>query len=163
MYFFHGVICSLTWLCFCIAKSSSICISYLETNCHDIVYTGDCNIPGNATLLYDINFVGVYSGNRSLPNKWKSSVDHPVSLLSLSWKWCHCTLLDWCWDWKLPEVACFVYTWLSYEIKSLIGWSWLMYGNLHFEEVHNRSYSSNTHLSTSLQPWLSNKSYFGGF
>lgn len=25
---------------------------------------GDCNIPGNATLLYDINFVGIYSGNR---------------------------------------------------------------------------------------------------
>ncbi|KAJ6397976.1 hypothetical protein OIU77_018898 [Salix suchowensis] len=32
-------------------------------------FSGDCNIPGNATLLYDINFVGVYSGNRSLPNK----------------------------------------------------------------------------------------------
>ena len=26
---------------------------------------GDCNIPANATLLYDINFVEVYSGNRS--------------------------------------------------------------------------------------------------
>lgn len=26
---------------------------------------GDCNIPGNATLLYDINFVEIYSGNRS--------------------------------------------------------------------------------------------------
>lgn len=24
---------------------------------------GDCNIPGNATLLYDIKFVGLYSGN----------------------------------------------------------------------------------------------------
>lgn len=24
---------------------------------------GDCNIPGNATLLYDINFVGIYNGN----------------------------------------------------------------------------------------------------
>ena len=24
---------------------------------------GDCNIPGNATLLYDIKFVGIYSGN----------------------------------------------------------------------------------------------------
>lgn len=24
---------------------------------------GDCNIPGNATLLYDIKFVGRYSGN----------------------------------------------------------------------------------------------------
>ncbi|KAK7358941.1 hypothetical protein VNO77_00882 [Canavalia gladiata] len=28
-------------------------------------FSGDCNIPGNATLLYDINFVGIYSGNRS--------------------------------------------------------------------------------------------------
>uniref|UniRef100_A0A0F7H0X6 peptidylprolyl isomerase n=1 Tax=Hypseocharis bilobata TaxID=253189 RepID=A0A0F7H0X6_9ROSI len=27
-------------------------------------FSGDCNIPANATLLYDINFVGVYSGNR---------------------------------------------------------------------------------------------------
>lgn len=26
-------------------------------------FSGDCNIPGNATLLYDINFVGIYSGN----------------------------------------------------------------------------------------------------
>lgn len=32
-------------------------------------FSGDCNIPGNATLLYDINFVGVYSGNRSLPKR----------------------------------------------------------------------------------------------
>ncbi|KAL4391594.1 hypothetical protein AHAS_Ahas03G0260700 [Arachis hypogaea] len=24
-------------------------------------FSGDCNIPGNATLLYDINFVGIYS------------------------------------------------------------------------------------------------------
>ncbi|KAG6657512.1 hypothetical protein CIPAW_04G095600 [Carya illinoinensis] len=28
-------------------------------------FSGDCNVPGNATLLYDINFVGIYSGNRS--------------------------------------------------------------------------------------------------
>ncbi|PON72569.1 Peptidyl-prolyl cis-trans isomerase, FKBP-type [Trema orientale] len=27
-------------------------------------FSGDCNIPGNATLVYDINFVGIYSGNR---------------------------------------------------------------------------------------------------
>lgn len=27
-------------------------------------FSGDCNIPANATLLYDINFVGIYSGNR---------------------------------------------------------------------------------------------------
>ncbi|KAL5556409.1 hypothetical protein UlMin_038645 [Ulmus minor] len=27
-------------------------------------FQGDCNIPGNATLVYDINFVGIYSGNR---------------------------------------------------------------------------------------------------
>ncbi|XP_019462722.1 PREDICTED: photosynthetic NDH subunit of lumenal location 4, chloroplastic-like [Lupinus angustifolius] len=27
-------------------------------------FSGDCNIPGNATLLYDITFVEVYSGNR---------------------------------------------------------------------------------------------------
>uniref|UniRef100_A0A2N9EUT5 peptidylprolyl isomerase n=1 Tax=Fagus sylvatica TaxID=28930 RepID=A0A2N9EUT5_FAGSY len=27
-------------------------------------FSGDCNIPGNATLLYEINFVGIYSGNR---------------------------------------------------------------------------------------------------
>lgn len=26
-------------------------------------FSGDCNIPGNATLLYDIKFVGIYSGN----------------------------------------------------------------------------------------------------
>ncbi|KAG8478629.1 hypothetical protein CXB51_028488 [Gossypium anomalum] len=26
-------------------------------------FSGDCNIPANATLLYDINFVGIYSGN----------------------------------------------------------------------------------------------------
>ncbi|CAI8618994.1 unnamed protein product [Vicia faba] len=26
-------------------------------------FSGDCNIPGNATLLYDIKFVGLYSGN----------------------------------------------------------------------------------------------------
>ncbi|KAH0996280.1 hypothetical protein GBA52_020144 [Prunus armeniaca] len=30
-------------------------------------FSGDCNIPGNATLVYDINFVGIYSGNRPLP------------------------------------------------------------------------------------------------
>ncbi|XP_050208387.1 photosynthetic NDH subunit of lumenal location 4, chloroplastic [Mercurialis annua] len=29
-------------------------------------FSGDCNIPGNATLVYDINFVGIYSGNRKL-------------------------------------------------------------------------------------------------
>ncbi|KAJ4848167.1 Photosynthetic NDH subunit of lumenal location 4, chloroplastic [Turnera subulata] len=28
-------------------------------------FKGDCNIPGNATLVYDINFVEVYSGNRN--------------------------------------------------------------------------------------------------
>ncbi|KAL7089960.1 hypothetical protein ACP275_12G009700 [Erythranthe tilingii] len=27
-------------------------------------FSGDCNIPGNATLVYDIKFVEVYSGNR---------------------------------------------------------------------------------------------------
>ena len=27
-------------------------------------FLGDCDIPGNATLLYEINFVGIYSGNR---------------------------------------------------------------------------------------------------
>ncbi|EXB80875.1 Peptidyl-prolyl cis-trans isomerase FKBP16-2 [Morus notabilis] len=27
-------------------------------------FSGDCNIPGNATLVYDINFIGIYSGNR---------------------------------------------------------------------------------------------------
>ncbi|XP_044487894.1 photosynthetic NDH subunit of lumenal location 4, chloroplastic [Mangifera indica] len=27
-------------------------------------FSGDCNIPANATLIYDINFVGIYSGNR---------------------------------------------------------------------------------------------------
>ncbi|KAK9233572.1 hypothetical protein WN943_023823 [Citrus x changshan-huyou] len=27
-------------------------------------FSGDCNIPANATLVYDINFVGIYSGNR---------------------------------------------------------------------------------------------------
>uniref|UniRef100_A0A0F7H0Y6 peptidylprolyl isomerase n=1 Tax=Pelargonium hortorum TaxID=4031 RepID=A0A0F7H0Y6_PELHO len=27
-------------------------------------FSGDCNIPGNATLLYDIYFVNIYSGNR---------------------------------------------------------------------------------------------------
>uniref|UniRef100_A0A0F7H0X2 peptidylprolyl isomerase n=1 Tax=Francoa sonchifolia TaxID=23250 RepID=A0A0F7H0X2_9ROSI len=26
-------------------------------------FSGDCNIPANATLLYDINFVRIYSGN----------------------------------------------------------------------------------------------------
>ena len=30
-------------------------------------FLGDCNIPGNAILDYDINFVGIYSGNRALP------------------------------------------------------------------------------------------------
>ncbi|CAO2830688.1 unnamed protein product [Amaranthus hypochondriacus] len=29
-------------------------------------FSGDCNIPANATLLYDIDFVGLYSGNRPL-------------------------------------------------------------------------------------------------
>ncbi|KAK4366782.1 hypothetical protein RND71_014662 [Anisodus tanguticus] len=29
-------------------------------------FSGDCNIPGNATLVYDINFVELYSGNRKL-------------------------------------------------------------------------------------------------
>uniref|UniRef100_A0A803KXK1 peptidylprolyl isomerase n=1 Tax=Chenopodium quinoa TaxID=63459 RepID=A0A803KXK1_CHEQI len=28
-------------------------------------FSGDCNIPANATLLYDINFVNIYSGNRA--------------------------------------------------------------------------------------------------
>lgn len=32
-------------------------------------FSGDCNIPANATLLYDIKFVGIYSGNRSLLDK----------------------------------------------------------------------------------------------
>ncbi|KAF3634171.1 Photosynthetic NDH subunit of lumenal location 4, chloroplastic [Capsicum chinense] len=27
-------------------------------------FSGDCNIPGNATLVYDIKFVDIYSGNR---------------------------------------------------------------------------------------------------
>ncbi|THG19262.1 hypothetical protein TEA_006688 [Camellia sinensis var. sinensis] len=27
-------------------------------------FSGDCNIPANATLVYDINFVGIYKGNR---------------------------------------------------------------------------------------------------
>ncbi|XP_016488905.1 photosynthetic NDH subunit of lumenal location 4, chloroplastic-like [Nicotiana tabacum] len=27
-------------------------------------FSGDCNIPGNATLVYDIKFVEIYSGNR---------------------------------------------------------------------------------------------------
>ncbi|KAG8373334.1 hypothetical protein BUALT_Bualt11G0013400 [Buddleja alternifolia] len=27
-------------------------------------FSGDCNIPGNATLVYDVNFVNVYKGNR---------------------------------------------------------------------------------------------------
>lgn len=27
-------------------------------------FSGDCNIPANATLLYNINFVNIYSGNR---------------------------------------------------------------------------------------------------
>ncbi|OAY33373.1 photosynthetic NDH subunit of lumenal location 4, chloroplastic [Manihot esculenta] len=27
-------------------------------------FSGDCNIPANATLVYDINLVGIYSGNR---------------------------------------------------------------------------------------------------
>lgn len=27
-------------------------------------FSGDCNIPGNATLVYDVNFVGIYKGNR---------------------------------------------------------------------------------------------------
>uniref|UniRef100_A0A0F7CZ83 peptidylprolyl isomerase n=1 Tax=Erodium texanum TaxID=28960 RepID=A0A0F7CZ83_EROTE len=29
-------------------------------------FSGDCNIPGNATLLYEIKLVGMYTGNRSL-------------------------------------------------------------------------------------------------
>ncbi|KAI5669940.1 hypothetical protein M9H77_19793 [Catharanthus roseus] len=28
-------------------------------------FSGDCNIPANATLVYDINFVDIYKGNRS--------------------------------------------------------------------------------------------------
>ncbi|KAH6808184.1 FK506-binding protein 16-2 [Perilla frutescens var. frutescens] len=28
-------------------------------------FSGDCNIPANATLVYDVNFVNVYSGNRN--------------------------------------------------------------------------------------------------
>ncbi|KAL2906004.1 Photosynthetic NDH subunit of lumenal location 4 chloroplastic [Bienertia sinuspersici] len=32
-------------------------------------FSGDCNIPANATLLYDIKFVGIYSGNRPLNGK----------------------------------------------------------------------------------------------
>ncbi|XP_073279192.1 photosynthetic NDH subunit of lumenal location 4, chloroplastic [Primulina huaijiensis] len=27
-------------------------------------FSGDCNIPGNATLVYDVNFVEIYKGNR---------------------------------------------------------------------------------------------------
>ncbi|XP_059624317.1 photosynthetic NDH subunit of lumenal location 4, chloroplastic [Cornus florida] len=27
-------------------------------------FSGDCNIPANATLVYDINFINIYSGNR---------------------------------------------------------------------------------------------------
>lgn len=27
-------------------------------------FSGDCNIPANATLIYDINLVNIYSGNR---------------------------------------------------------------------------------------------------
>ncbi|XP_071702354.1 photosynthetic NDH subunit of lumenal location 4, chloroplastic [Rutidosis leptorrhynchoides] len=27
-------------------------------------FSGDCNVPANATLLYDIQFVNIYSGNR---------------------------------------------------------------------------------------------------
>ncbi|CAH1427826.1 unnamed protein product [Lactuca virosa] len=32
-------------------------------------FSGECNIPANATLLYEINFVNIYSGNRALPPK----------------------------------------------------------------------------------------------
>ncbi|KNA25213.1 hypothetical protein SOVF_008520 [Spinacia oleracea] len=28
-------------------------------------FSGDCNVPANATLLYDVTFMGVYSGNRA--------------------------------------------------------------------------------------------------
>ncbi|CAI0554498.1 unnamed protein product [Linum tenue] len=31
-------------------------------------FSGDCNIPANATLVYDIKFVEIYSGNRKLSN-----------------------------------------------------------------------------------------------
>ncbi|XP_027077397.1 photosynthetic NDH subunit of lumenal location 4, chloroplastic isoform X1 [Coffea arabica] len=27
-------------------------------------FSGDCNIPGNATLIYDVKFVDIYKGNR---------------------------------------------------------------------------------------------------
>ncbi|KAM7517432.1 hypothetical protein LguiB_016394 [Lonicera macranthoides] len=32
-------------------------------------FSGDCNIPGNATLVYDVNLTGIYKGNRDLPGK----------------------------------------------------------------------------------------------
>lgn len=41
----------------------------LDSDTHFLVYVGDCNIPANATLVYDINFVGIYSGNR----KWRQT------------------------------------------------------------------------------------------
>lgn len=34
-----------------------------------IICIGDCNIPGNATLVYDVNLTGIYKGNRNLPGK----------------------------------------------------------------------------------------------
>jgi len=36
-----------------------------HTDTHLIVFLGDCNIPANATLLYDLNFVDIYTGNRT--------------------------------------------------------------------------------------------------
>lgn len=46
------------------------------------VNVGDCNIPGNATLVYDINFVGIYSGNRKWRG-WITSIWETLQMIEL--------------------------------------------------------------------------------
>jgi len=48
-----------------IRRRESLSLNMLDFDSFVTDSIGDCNIPGNATLLYDIKFVGLYSGNRS--------------------------------------------------------------------------------------------------
>jgi len=48
-----------------IRRRESLSLNMLDFDSFVTDSIGDCNIPGNATLLYDIKFVRLYSGNRS--------------------------------------------------------------------------------------------------
>lgn len=58
---FSGTFHHSLYMCFCSMLLAMIYIIGTVV----LVNAGDCNIPGNATLLYDINFVEIYPGSNT--------------------------------------------------------------------------------------------------